>query len=532
MTPFFWERTARQIQRYGMPEIYAFSTDFPHPEGGTDPIGRLAGDIEPLGDDAVEASSFVTPNCSSRPHSTNPPWSRGLRRWQFVNNDRPSRFRVMRKELSIARRVEPDVVVVGGGTAGFGAAVSAGRRGLDVVLLESSSKIGGVMAFCPGMPWGGAYPVDRIIGGLTEELTLRLATMQPPAAEKRPCALENFGPEIVYDHDVATLTMFEMLDDAGVDVRLNTTAISPIMDGSRIGTIECFDRRGPFLITPKIVIECSGDGDIAAKAGVPFTVGDHGGNMMGVTASFFMIGVDWDLAFAEPDPYFTRFAAVGIAQGRLHPDLAKLYLMKGFHHGAVFCNSVHVRGVDGTDPSAVARATQEGRRRCLQLARFLQTYVPGFATAYMTQLSPTVGVRETRKLEGMYQITGADLARGAKFDDAIVCCDNPVDDVMRAATGMTHDSSVPEGDYYTIPFRSLVPKDVTNLMFAGRIVSADPVAFASVRGMPQCIAMGQATGTAAALALTAGCSVQAIDTRQLVAELTQQGVHGLGSCSL
>lgn len=158
--------------------------------------------------------------------------------------------------------------------------------------------------------------------------------------------------------------------------------------------------------------------------------------------------------------------------------------------------------------------------------------MPGFANAYMTQLSPTVGVRETRKLEGMYQLTGADLARGAKFDDAIVCCDNPVDDVMRAATDMTHDSSVPEGDYYTIPFRSLVPKDVTNLMFAGRIVSADPVAFASVRGMPQCIAMGQATGTAAALALTAGCSVQAIDTRQLVAELTQQGVHGLGSCSL
>jgi hypothetical protein len=423
--------------------------------------------------------------------------------------------------------VEADVVVVGGGTAGFGAAVSAGRLGLDVVLVEASSKIGGVMAFCPGMPWGGAYPADRIIGGLTEELTVRLANMQPPAAEKRPCALENFGPEIVYDHDVATLTMFEMLDEAGVDVRVNTAAIAPVLDGRTIAGIDCFDRRGPFSITPKIVIDCSGDGDIAAKAGVPFTVGDDGGNTMGVTTSFFMEGVDWELAFAEPDPYFTRFAAVGVAEGRLHPDVAKMYLMKGFHHGSVFCNSVHVRGVDGTDPAAIGRATQEGRRRCLQLARFLQTDVPGFANAHMTQLSPTVGVRETRKLEGMYRLTGTDIAHGTKFDDAIVCCDNPVDDVMRTTAAMTHDSSVPEGDHYTIPFRSLVPNELTNLMFAGRIVSADPVAFASVRGMPQCIAMGQATGTAAALALAAGCDVQAIDTQQLVADLTRQGVHGL-----
>lgn len=423
--------------------------------------------------------------------------------------------------------MEIDVLVVGGGTAGFGAAVAAGRRGLRVTLLEATSKVGGVMAFCPGMPWGGAYPVDRIIGGLTEELTLRLANMDPPAAEKRPSALENFGPEIVYDHDIATLTMFEMLAEAGVNVRLNTTAIAPIMDGRRIDRIDCFDRHGPFVLTPKIVIDCSGDGDIAAKAGVPFDVGDKDGNMMGVTVSFFMVGVDWELAFADPDPYFTRLAAVGVAEQRLHPDLAMLYLMKGFHEGTVFCNSVHVRGVDGTNPSAVVHATQEGRRRCLQLARFLQTDVPGFARAHMTQLSPTVGVRETRKLEGMYRLTGTDLARGAKFEDAIVCCDNPVDDVMRSTADMTHDASVPGGDYYTIPFRSLVPKDVTNLMFAGRIVSADPVAFASVRGMPQCIAMGQAAGTAAALALRARCNVQEIDTRQLVAELTNEGVHGL-----
>ena len=427
----------------------------------------------------------------------------------------------------IDQQEDVDVLVIGGGTAGFGAAVAAGRQGLNVTLIEATSKIGGVMAFCPGMPWGGGYPVDQIIGGLMEELMVRLEAMTPPAAEKRPCTLENFGPEIIYDHDIAILTMFEMLEEADVSVRLNSIATQTKMTGSTLETVTCFDRNGAFVVKPKIVIDCSGDGDISAKAGVPYVLGDETGNMMAVTISFHMIGVDWQAAFAHPDPYFTEYASKGIAEGRLHPDLAKLYLMKAFHKGSVFCNSVHVRGIDGTDSVAVGNATQEGRRRCLQLAQFLQTDVPGFEDAHMSMLSPTVGVRETRKLQGVIRVTGADLARGTKFADGIVSCDNPIDDVMRASASMTHDTVIEKGSYYTLPFRALIPETVTNLMFAGRIISADATAFASVRGMPQCMAMGQATGTAAVLALQFGCAVQAVDTKQLVKELAKQGVNRL-----
>ena len=430
------------------------------------------------------------------------------------------------------RQEQADVLVIGGGTAGFGAAVAAGRQGLNVILLEATSKVGGVMAFCPGMPWGAAYPADKIIGGLMGELTERLENMNPPAAEKRPCTLANFGPEIVYDHDIATLTMFDMLEHAGVKVRLNTSAIEPTMENQYIKTVSCFDRNGPFTVTAAIVIDCSGDGDLSAKAGVPFSVGDKLGNTMGVTCSFHMVGVNWEETFSEPDPYFTDVAAKGIIEKRLHPDLAKLYLMKGFHHGSIFCNSVHVRGVDGTNPVAVGEATQEGRRRCHQLAQFLRSDVPGFANAYMTLLSPTVGVRETRKLEAVYKITGEDLAKGTKFFDGIVCCDNPIDDVMRSDASMTHEAIIDQGNYYTIPFRSLIPETIKNLMFAGRIVCADPIAFASVRGMPQCMTMGQATGTAAAIALKTNMSVQSIDTGALVTELSKQGVNGLGGTAL
>ncbi|MBT8459833.1 MAG: FAD-dependent oxidoreductase [Boseongicola sp.] len=430
----------------------------------------------------------------------------------------------------VSERLEDcDLLVVGGGTAGFGAAVAAGRQGLRVTLLEATTKVGGVMAFCPGMPWGGGYPQDQIVGGLIEELTERLVRMEPPAAAKRPCTLENFGPEIIYDHDIATLTMFEMLEEANVRVRLGATALDPKMDADRIARVTCCDRNGLFEVAPKIVIDGSGDGDISAKAGVPFALGDASGNMMAVTISFHMVGVDRAAAFAEPDPYFERYAARGVAEGRLHPDLAKLYLMRGFHEGSVFCNSVHVRGVDGTDPVAVGAATQEGRRRCHQLAQFLKSDVPGFQNAHMAMLSPTVGVRETRKLEGVYKVTGEDLARARKFADGIVACDNPIDDVMRSDGDMTHDAAIDAGSYYTIPFRALLPARIENLMFAGRILSADPIAFASARGMPQCMAMGQATGTAAALALRDGLTVQRVSTDELVASLTAQGINRLAT---
>lgn len=428
----------------------------------------------------------------------------------------------------MSEHLTADVLVVGGGTAGFGAAVAAGRLGLDVCLMEAGSKIGGVMAFCPGMPWGAAFPNDRSIGGVMAELADRLMQMSPPAAQKRPCTLDNFGPEIQYHHDIATLTMFEMLEEVGVRVHLNTTVGAPIMDGKRISEIAFFDRNGPHSVTPRMVIDCSGDGEISARAGVPYTLGDGRGNMMGVSLTFQMIKADCRRVFAANDPYFTDYAAKGIAEGRLHAHLAQLYLMKGFHADTVFCNSVVIRNVDGTDPMEVSRATQEGRRRCLQLAQFLRSDIPGFEHAHMASLGPTIGVRETRKLEGMYQVTGADLARATKFADGIVCCDNPIDDVMRESGEMTHDAMVQGGDYYTIPFRALVPKKIENLMFAGRIISADSTAFSSVRGMPQCMAMGQATATAASIALGKGVAVQGVDHRELVASLQAQGVKGLG----
>lgn len=430
------------------------------------------------------------------------------------------------------RKLSTDVLVIGGGTAGFGAALAAASQGARVRLIEGTSKIGGVMAFCPGMPWGGGYPTGRSIGGVFEKLTAQLCAAQPPLAQIRPSTLANFGHEVIYDHEAAVFAMFQMLEDAGVEVHLNTFAGAPSMEGKRIRSVDCYDRTGPLTVETGMVIDCSGDGDISAKAGVPFAVGDGRGNMMGVTLSFSMLNARWEEVFASGDPYFTKEAERGIAEGRLHPDLGKLYLMRGFHHDTVFCNSVHIRGVDGTDPQQVTRATQEGRRRCHQLARFLVDSVAGFEQARMSELGPTVGVRETRKLEAIHRILTQELTAATKFQDGIVCCDNPIDDVMRTDAEMTHEAIVSQGDYYTIPFHSLVPREIENLLFAGRLVCADPAAFASVRGMPQCMAMGEAVGLAAAMAHAKSVAVQVLDPAEIVAALAARDVRGIGGEAL
>lgn len=424
--------------------------------------------------------------------------------------------------------INADVVVIGAGMAGIGASVTAARAKLSVCLVEATNKIGGVMAVCPGMPIGAAYPCNTSVGGILEEFVNTLYTMDPPAAEKRKCVLHEFGPEIFYDHETAISILYDLLTESGVHLFLNTIAVEPFLEKEKIKSIQCYNKNGKLEIQGKIFIDCSGDGDIAQRAGVPYQKGDDQGNMMGVSLTFIMDDVDLSQAFKENhDPYFTEYARKGIAEGKLHDDLYKLYITKGFHQNTVFFNSVIIGQVNGSNPEEVTKATGEARKRCFQLAEFARKEIPGFEKARISSIGPSVGVRETRKFEGLYKLTARDLAGAVKFRDGVVACDNPVDDVFRGSNVMTHDAIVKGGDYYTIPFRTMVPKKIENLLFAGRLISADPAAFASVRGMSQCMIMGQACGIAAKQVAGGNLNVQDIDADIIVSELIEQGVNGL-----
>jgi len=426
---------------------------------------------------------------------------------------------------------EADVVVFGAGPAGIAAAIAAAREGQKVYLIEVQNVVGGVMSSCPGMMLGSGYPCNKSIGGFFEEFVSSLYHHDPPAAERRACSLANFGDEVVYDYEYALSTLYDMLADAGVEVLLNHIPYRTHVADDSISHVEVVNAQGSDDFVSKLYIDCTGNGDVAARAGVPSQLGDDRGMMMGVTLTFFMENVDWDRAFAEDvDPYYTSYAEAGIERGRLPRTLPQIYMLRGFRDGTVFFNTVTITGVDGTQSRSVAQGTQDARRQVMELAKFCKEEMPGFEKSYLTYVGPTVGVRETRRLEGLYRLTLADVAGATKFEDGIVACDSPLDEVFRdeSTSYYSHDAALPEGEYYTIPFRTLVPQKIKNLLFAGRARSVDAQAFATGRGMPQCMAMGQSVGVGAAIANADACGVQEIDTQLVVERLVALGVRGIG----
>lgn len=423
-----------------------------------------------------------------------------------------------------------DVATFGAGPAGISAAIAASREGMSVVLVESSDSIGGVMRSCPGMMLGGGYPCGKSVGGFFEEYTQRLFHMIPPAAERRKCSLGEFGDEVVYDPDVGISTLYQMLEENGVRLIIAAVSLDVNVRDDQIQSVRIATKGHITDIVANVYIDCTGDGDIAAMSGVPYQKGNEQGLMMGATLTFFMENVDWEIAFADSsDPYFTKYAEKGISQGRIHPSIPQIYFLRGFRDRSVFFNTVTVTGIDGTDMDSVLKGTNTARERVMQLARFCIEELPGFQKAVLSRIGPLVGIRETRKLEGCYVLQYEDIKNETKFLDGIVACDNPLDDVFRddTETHYSHDSALEKGKYYTIPFRTLVPRKVRNLFFAGRNISVDAKAFASVRGMPQCMIMGQATGIAAALTIKENQTVQEINTVAVAHRLRLLGVNGI-----
>jgi len=426
---------------------------------------------------------------------------------------------------------EADVVVFGAGPAGIAAAVTVARQGHKVSLIEVQNSVGGVMSSCPGMMLGSGYPCGKSVGGFFEEFVSRLCDHRPPMAERRPCSLTNFGDEVVYDPACAISLLYDLLSEAGVTLAVNHIPHQVVVSGDSIERVRVVTTQGSEDYVARIFVDCTGNGDVAAKAGVPSQVGDGRGLVMGVSLTFFMANVDWSRAFGpDDDPYYTDYARRGIAEEKLDSTQAQIYMLRGFREGTVFFNTVTVTGIEGTSGASIARGTQIARRRVVELARFCREEMPGFEDSYLTCVGPAVGVRETRRLEGLYTLTCADVAKATKFADGIVACDSPLDEVFRddQTPLYSHEAALAAGEYYTIPFRTLVPRQIGNLLFAGRARSVDGKAFASGRGIPQCMVMGQSAGIGAAMAITDVCSVQEIDSARLVDKLTALGVNGIG----
>jgi len=409
---------------------------------------------------------------------------------------------------------EVDVLVVGGGPAGLSAAIYAARYGAKTMLIEQSGDVGGVATTGLMSHW-----TSLTKGGFYEEILERSST---------------YDHRQIIDTEKLKTVLLEMLKEAGVKLQLYTFASDVIMDGNKVTGVITESKSGREAVMARIVIDASGDGDIAAKAGVPFKKGrEEDGKMQPMTIMFRVAGVEMDKAvftWGMEDTF--KLAAGDLAQlGRKHLPFpaGHVLLYPSPYPGIVNCNMTNCIDVDGTDVRDLTKATYVCRSQIDPIVNFLREYVPGYENCFAISSASIIGVRETRHFIGEYTLTEQDILEAREFDDWIVTKALFNFD-LHNVTGSGLDAKgvqkkFPQRRGYTIPYRCCLPKNVENLYLCGRNISSTHLAHSNFRVMPIVANMGQSIGIAAALCIKAGVTPREVDIAALHKALNSEGVE-------
>lgn len=437
-------------------------------------------------------------------------------------------------QVPIAREV--DVLVVGGGVAGVGAVITAARNGMNALLIEQQFALGGLVTlglvdYLAGYPDGvGQEMLDR----LEAEGALRHRICDP---EKTKRILE------------------QMVLESGASVLYGTSAIGSIVEDNVIRGVIVHNKSGIQAMLARRVVDCSGDGDVAAYAGVPFETGwqQAEGYNQAVSLDFVLGNVNWARfreAVKEHYSFMQVVASRAVEEGVLSHLVETGYL--GALPGRdpegceVYVCTAHSRHCRTTDAEDLTRIAIEQRGQIREMVEFYRRYVPGFENCWLIYSAPLLGVRDSRRIIGEYVLTAEDVACARKFPDAIARdthgfdIHNPTDlphikhthlpeakepafCVWNEETG-DYEAYLKPGQYYEIPYRCLVPLKIDNLLVAGRCLSATFEAQSGARLIFTCMTMGQAAGTAAALSIQQEVTPRQLDAQTLRAKLVQQGI--------
>jgi hypothetical protein len=424
-------------------------------------------------------------------------------------------------ELPILDRC--DVLVIGGGPAGTMAAVAAARQGADTVLLEKNGFLGGNLTAAGIDTVYGLYSVGenpvKTIGGLSDELTERL--------ERENACYERHntygaGIGLTFNVEIMKIAMEDMVRESGVRVYYHAVAPEVHFDGIGLPDgVLVASKSGLQLVTAKILIDTTGDADVVARAGGQYEMPGQVGPVQSCTAVFFMANVDVKRAKAFGKKAMWQAMKEGVAAGKYN-----LPRTEGSFHATptptmIEANMTRIRNVDSTDVKSITTAEIAGRKQTQEYVRFLIENVPGFEDAYLVRTGSHLGVREGRRVIGDYVLTKEDVLEGRRFDDAVIRCGQPIEDHHSGSN--TRWVYVRDHGFYDIPFRCLLPKGLTNVLTAGRCLSATHDAHASARSSGTAMGMGQAAGLAAAMALQGGTTVREIEMDGLKKNLREMG---------
>ena len=414
-----------------------------------------------------------------------------------------------------------DVIVVGAGSAGSTAAISAARRGARTLLVDRLPFLGGTSTAVLDTFYAFYTPGEkprRVVGGIGWEVAGHLSAAG--VAFERPNTY-GAGTGVTYDPEALKVVWERVVEEAGIEVLLHTWATGVQMQDRRIHGVRLWNKGGESVLDAGAVVDASGDADLCAMAGVPYDDARSTPNLQSLSTIFRVANVDMDRAAKLPKTELWALMRSAAESGSYHlPRLEGSWHRTPFA-GVVTVHMTRIPNVDATDPRQLTRAEIEGRRQVQEYHRFLRDLVPGFERSVVVATSPAIGVRESRRVIGDYRLTRDDVLEARRFDDEVALCGAPIEDHL-AGTGTTW-TYVPRGGVYGIPYRCLVPTGVEGMLVAGRCFSATHEAHASARSMATCMAMGQAAGTAAALAVASGVTPRSIDAGVLRTRLAEDG---------
>ena len=437
-----------------------------------------------------------------------------------------------------------DIVVVGGGPSGVAAGVAAGRMGAKVLLVEQFGAMGGtgtnggVNAFNPF-----SDGVRTLVGGIGLEI-LETAWQRGFLGRRITPGAPAVGPElwktgymrwIPFNAEGIKLLMDEMTAAAGVEVRFFTTLVDVIRDGNRIDKLILHSREGLFAVEGRYFVDCSGDANLTAIAGLPWEMGDEQGRTMPGTLCSHLANID----LAKYEAFTKTKAFAPTLEKALNEGAFTVWdkhVPGAFFVGDNWCflNAGHVFGVKGLDSRDLTRGMIRGRQLAQEFLAFYRKYVPGFENAAHITTAPMLGIRETRRVVGEYVLTVDDFLARASFEDEIGRYNNPIDIHIMSPDKGAYDEyariyekshKLPPGESYGIPYRSLIPKGSVNLMVAGRCMSTDRMLQGSTRVMPCCFVTGHAAGAAAALCCERRIRPQELDAQDLRLVLREQEAY-------
>lgn len=411
---------------------------------------------------------------------------------------------------------EVDVLVVGGGMAGVGATIAAGRKGAKTLLLEFFGCLGGngtsgmVNNFCGySSSSPGAFQIVKGIGDkVLENLWARKGN--------------NSRTSTTFNAEILKMVLDDMMAEANVHLLYYTQMVDVIMEGNTIKGVFVENKGGRQAILAKRVCDCSGDGDVCARAGVPFELGDGKGGFLACDMAHHWVNVG---SYSSTDLNNAIAAAIAAGDKRITRPQVIIQALPGIS-GARWVNWAGVPWkVNGTDPFQLSQAAVDGRKVVNGLIEFCKEKMGApFATAAVIDTAPKMGLRQTRRVMGDYLLNEEEVLDGVKFTDGIGACAWPIEVVdPDPLKGRTFLNLRKGGDYYLIPYRILLPQGVENLTMAGRFVSCTFYAQASSRVMGPAVVMGQAIGTASAMSIESGVSPRDLNVGTLQQELIKDG---------